>query len=176
MSKLSHVVTFAAGALVGSAAVWQHFKKQYEEKAQQDYESLKEAFSGKTQITSCETNEEVAGNVEESINKELYEKEAQRYSSEPEVNNHGEIRIISPEEFGSNSAGLFTVYSLTYYADGVLADDTGEIIDIESTIGHEALLAFGEYADNAVYVRNEQIEADIEVLRDPEPYSEVFKV
>ena len=56
MSKLSYVVTFTVGALVGSAVAWQYAKKQYEEVIQREIDSVKEAFR-RNSNTDCEEPE-----------------------------------------------------------------------------------------------------------------------
>ena len=49
----------------------------------------------------------------------------------------------------------YDTISLTYYSDNVLADEDNEIIeDVEGVVGEDSLNHFGEYEDDAVYVRN----------------------
>lgn len=79
--------------------------------------------------------------------------------------------VISPEDFASSPPG-YSASPLDYYADGVLADGWGVKLDIEETIGEDALEHFGEYVDDIVYVRNERTEIDYEVTRDPRTYEE----
>lgn len=78
--------------------------------------------------------------------------------------------VISPDTFGDEPK--FNAQPLNYYADGILSDDWGVELDIEETIGEDALNHFGEYADDTVYVRNERTEIDYEVTRDPRTYEE----
>lgn len=78
--------------------------------------------------------------------------------------------VISPDEFGDEPS--FNAQPLNYYSDGILSDDWGVELDIEETIGEDALNHFGEYADDTVYVRNERTEIDYEVTRDPRTYEE----
>lgn len=79
--------------------------------------------------------------------------------------------VISPEEFTSSPPG-FSACPLDYYTDGILADGWGVEMDIEETIGEDALNHFGDYVDDVVYVRNERTEIDYEVTRDPRTYHE----
>ena len=79
--------------------------------------------------------------------------------------------VITPEDFASSPPG-YNCCPLDYYKDGVLADGWGVQMDIEETIGEEALDHFGEYVDDVVYVRNERLELDYEVTRDPRTYKE----
>lgn len=82
--------------------------------------------------------------------------------------------VISPDEFSSSPPG-YDAQPLDYYADGILADGWGVELDIEETIGEEALDHFGEYADDTVYVRNERNEIDYEVTKDPRTYEEAIR-
>lgn len=81
--------------------------------------------------------------------------------------------VISPDEFASSPPGYFA-QPLDYFADGVLADSWGVKIDIEETIGEEALEHFGDYVDDVVHVRNERKEIDYEVTRDPRTYDDML--
>lgn len=83
--------------------------------------------------------------------------------------------VISAEDFNSSPPG-YNAQPLDYFADGVLADGWGVQLDIEETIGEEALDHFGEEQDDIVYVRNERNEIDYEVTRDPRTYEEVRRM
>jgi hypothetical protein len=82
--------------------------------------------------------------------------------------------VISPDEFGEFYD--YEKISLTYYADQVLADEDDELVeDIEETVGFESLNAFGEYEDDSVFVRNDRLKCDYEILLDQRKYSDVIK-
>lgn len=81
--------------------------------------------------------------------------------------------VISPEDFGSEPG--YNAQPLDYFSDGVLADSWGVQLNIDETIGDEALNHFGEYNDDIVYVRNERTELDYEVTRDPRTYEEAIR-
>lgn len=79
--------------------------------------------------------------------------------------------VITPDQFGDEPS--YSSQPLDYFADGVLADGWGVKLDIEETIGEDALNHFGDYEDDVVYVRNERTEIDYEVSKDPRRYDEV---
>ena len=82
------------------------------------------------------------------------------------------IEVIPPDEFGEDDD--YDLISITYYADGVLADDGNyPIDDVEDTVGPDALDSFGEWEDDAVYVRNDKRKCYYEILRDVENYSDL---
>ena len=54
---------------------------------------------------------------------------------------------------------------MNYYEDGVLADDWDEPIeDIDKVVGKDSLTHFGEYEDDSVYVRNDRLKCEYEIL------------
>lgn len=81
--------------------------------------------------------------------------------------------VISPDMFGGEPG--YNCQPLSYFADGILADDWGIELDVEETIGEDSLEHFGEYVDDTVYVRNERTEIDYEVTRDPRSYEDAMK-
>ena len=82
--------------------------------------------------------------------------------------------VISPEEFDDNDE--YNVISLTYYADGVLTDDMDEPIDpedIDDLVGKDFADHFGEYEDDSVFIRNDRLRCDYEILRDNRSFADV---
>lgn len=80
--------------------------------------------------------------------------------------------VISPDEFGEKDD--YDTVSLTYYADGVLADECDDVIyNVDNVIGEDSLNHFGEYEEDSVFVRNDSMATDYEILRDLRAYSDV---
>lgn len=171
MNKSLYLVSFVAGALVGSAASWLILKKKYEKIVKEEIESVKEAFSNKV----------VEEHIEKDVSKATDDKEIEEYHNilketgyaGEELKEPDYIQIITPVELGDRDD--YDIVSLTYYADEVLADDDGNIIDPADTVGAFALTQFGEYDDDAIHVRNNKLKIDYEVLLDERYYSEVFE-
>ncbi|HZK46450.1 MAG TPA: hypothetical protein VFC64_00760, partial [Atopostipes sp.] len=81
--------------------------------------------------------------------------------------------VIPPEEFGEFDN--YEKIGLTYYADQVLTDDDDKSVeDIEDTVGFDSLNHFGEYEDDSVFVRNDRLKCDYEILLDQRNYSDVI--
>lgn len=79
--------------------------------------------------------------------------------------------VIPPSEFGTLDDEGYEIISLMYYADGVLADDNDEVItDVEDTVTYEAFNHFGEYEEDCVYVRNDRLKVDYEILLSQRDY------
>lgn len=79
--------------------------------------------------------------------------------------------VISPDEFEDNE-DYETIY-LTYYADGVLADEMDKQVKIENTIGKEALKHFGEFEDDMLHVRDDKVKIYYEVAKDNRKFSDI---
>ena len=83
--------------------------------------------------------------------------------------------VIAPYDFGE--LDNYRKFELTYYADDVLEDEDYNIItDREELIGRDSLYTFGEYEDDAVFVRNEKLRSDFQILKDYRTYAEARSV
>lgn len=79
--------------------------------------------------------------------------------------------VISPEEFGELE--YYDSKSWTLYSDLIITDEEGSIVvDAENCIG-DALEHFGEFEDDSVHVRNENLECDYEIIKVEATYEEI---
>ena len=178
---------FIIGAASGATVAWYLLKDKYETLAQEEIDSVKEVFARREQEMKDET---VKRNVAEGIKdsdrtkpdlkeyaEQLKKNRYTRYSDlsaddEGVSDKQTKPYVIPPEQFGDDEN--YDQISLTYYADGVLADENDEVIDdVEETVGIESLNHFGEYEDDSVFVRNDTRKCDYEILLDQGTYSEV---
>ena len=179
---IKKIFIFIAGAGLGAIVSWQFLKNKYEQIANEEIASVKEAYNKKDNISADESEED-------EFQEKYYEKTADgklvetTLPSEEEVNEYKKIvsnytsnenekkgvtdmprgpYVIKPEEFGNMD---YDLVSLEYYADKVLVDeDDHPIQDIEYMVGEDSLEHFGEYEDDTVYVRNDLIKTDFEIL------------
>lgn len=183
-NNTKNFLSFTAGAVIGSVVTWQVLKRMYNQIIQEEVKSIKEAFSKRydSNIVEEEATETVIEMSEEE-KRELIKQEKEKYIEKVansgynkgafEDEKYNFPRVISPDEYGEYPG--YKMVSLTYFEeDGVLADDYGKQFDIEETIGTEAIESMGEYEDDAVHVRNNEMQTDYEVLLDVRAYSEVF--
>lgn len=182
MNKLSYLLAFAAGALIGSAATWYFVKDKYEKLAQEEIDSVKETFKKSYEDQEVNHEEEI-----HKVENKYYNSLAQNYNyekksrpeaileedEEEEVRKMDEPYVIKPYEFGDYID--YEQISLLYFADGVLADeDTLDVIDdIEETVGEYFADHFGEYEEDSVYVRNDVKRCEYEILKDERQYKDV---
>lgn len=197
MNKAMGFVTFILGAAVGSAATWYLVKKKYEQLAQEEIDSVKEQFTYKKNSEDTSTSEKDLNDIQETAKRATekpsiadYAKELSKtgYTNYATISNADdeddsiEARankkpyLVSPEEFGEREEDGYHVISWTYYADHILADENDELVeDIEGSIGFESLNHFGDYEDDALFVRNDRLKADFEVLISAKTYEEVLQ-
>lgn len=83
--------------------------------------------------------------------------------------------VIEPIEFGELDG--YKTFELTYYEDGILEDEDYDIVkNPEEILGPYALGSFGEYEDDSVFVRNERLRADFQILKDYRTYDEARSI
>ena len=201
MNKFKTVFAFLLGAACGGAGVWYFLRETYAQNAEQDIASAKEAFHAreeklKEQIAELqkELTPDVIVDVPPTVlaNEKTPEKgditdfaraKYQQYtppvvtprpavSDEPKADPIEAPYVISPEEFGEVG---YEQVSLTYYADGILADERGNIVDDVEEIVGDALEHFGEYEDDSVFCRSDPKRCDYEILRDLRRFADVRK-
>lgn len=179
MNKSIGVIIFAIGAAVGCFVAWQYTKQKYETITQEEIASVKEAFLRKEQDN--DKNRACAKQAMEKPSITEYSAVLRQHNyatdSDRELVIYEADPIEDPYTICPEAFGVFDNYdriSLTYYADGVLADeDDSPITNIETIVGVEALNSFGEYEDDSVFVRNERLRTDYEILLDQRNYSDV---
>lgn len=205
MSTLNKVIIFAAGAVIGSLVAWKLTKTKYEKIMIEEEQSLREYYNKKVKVIedtatdlhdSYQRREDaLRKKLEEKTEKEpeivqdmdeLHDKEFDRYAEilkdhkysheEPcfDEGTNDKPYVVSPDEFGD--ADNYEIITLNYYADGVVADDWNDPIeDIGATIGEDFASHYGEYEEDVVYVRNDRLKVEYEILRSNQRYEDMAK-
>lgn len=185
MNKARSLFIFVAGAALGSFVTWKLLRDKYEQIAQDEIDSVKEVFAKKESFDNeepvlaeeSEHNEkpsiiEYAAKLQENGYTNYSDSENKAIVHKEENDSVQEPYVISPEEFGEFEE--YDKVSLTYYADHVLADDNDDAIeDVDDVVGTESLSHFGEYEDDSVFVRNDRLKCDYEILLDQRKFSDV---
>lgn len=177
------IFSFLIGATVGSITTWKLLKTKYEQIAQEEIDSVKDVYSknygnNKEDIEDIPDEQNPINEIDDKPDLSIYtaKLKEQGYLKDEKEGGTDEMEkpyVISPEEYGERDG--YDLYSYTYYADKVLADEYNEPIeDVDSIIGLESLKHFGEYGDDSLYVRNDELKADYEILLDDEKYEVLF--
>lgn len=185
-SVLNKIFIFITGAALGSVVTWKVLQKRYNERINEEMTEFKKAQRDESMekleqmhADLVEKKEEVEAHeatlkVDENgpaLTKpiENWETTSKHYRGILENEGYSDDDgpapyVIPPEEFG-NDADEYDLISLNYYEDGVLADDWGDVIeDVDRVVGKESLTHFGEYEDDSVYVRNDRLKCEYEIL------------
>ena len=184
---LSNLFIFTAGAAIGSVVTWKLVKDKYSRLAMKEVEEMREYYANLTRNDAEETSDEGSADVPANGIPEFAEQDrvdyanlAGAYTSTTKEGGPAIVvqrpEVITPGEFGEYG---YPTVSLTLYADGVLVDEYDDVIppeDIDAMVGLESLTHFGEYEDDSVFVRNERLETDYEILKDTRNYADVPKM
>lgn len=202
--KFTNVLMFAAGAAIGSAVTWKVMQTKCEQMIQTEVDAFKLSYAEAMSATQEQTDDETESEeddededeeggfhqvnweeLEDLDEDEEYEPDESDLSEYEELTNlyssekggaekvAKEPHVISPYDFGEKDG--YKTISLTYYADGVLENEKHKVVtNIDELVGEASLNTFGEYEDDSVFVRNDQLRTDFEILKDYRTYSEVL--
>lgn len=178
---IKYAFAFVLGAAAGSFVTWKFLKTKYEQIAQEEIESVREVYRTKLNIMSEGEPEPEQENSKDDSEYFVYEDMAGGYNTTTDEEKGGsEVAtddapyLITPGQFAEIDD--YEVEDLLYFADGVLTDDAFNAIDnIESLVIPDFAKHFGDYDYDqyTVYVRNDRLKTDYEILRDTRKYSEV---
>ena len=191
---------FALGVAVGAGASWYFWKEYHRKRADEEIQSVKEAFASKKAEEEKSKKKEVQMTADLEAGPVAYEKERQSklqdyramvresgYRSRtspkdlleddpnepPPGDNVTKPYVIRPEEF--DTLDNYDAVCYTYYADGVLVDedeDPLEIPEIATAIGLDFASHFGDYDEDSVHIRNALRHIDYEIVRDLRKYGD----
>lgn len=175
------IFAFALGAAAGSLVANNVLKSKYERITQEEinaYKAYVKERNSKAEETAETTKEEGTDDSDEEAGTFMgltnpYRSESDREEDGEKLKRSMNIHVISPEEY--DELPDYQKKSLTYFADGVIADEFDNVIDNpEDIIGENVGDHFGDYEEDSVFVRNDALKCDYEILRDIQTYSEAM--
>ena len=200
--KVRDLIIFVAGCAVGGIGASLYLKDVYRRYAQEEIDSVIDRERHKRETEACSYGRAVEDSTEDEerieqakeaaknaankssiteyanvVKKEGYKDYSEYSKPEPveekEVNANP-ISYILPSEFGDEDA--YEQIELTYYADGMLADEEGDLVqDIDLTVGNEFDEHFGEYDDAMVYIKNDVMKAYYMIYMSDDCYRDIFE-
>lgn len=192
---LKFVLTFSIGVVTGSIVTWKLLDKRYKrllldelQHEKEVYLQQKRALDGYVEEDEDEEDDsEPIPAVTEADIRDYHNKVGTlgytNYSSCYGGGNNAASEkatnrpyVISPDEF--DELDDYEAISLTYYeGDGVLTDDMDcPVENVDDVVGYDSLRHFGEYEEDSVFVRNDEMKADYEILLDVRKYSDVVSI
>lgn len=194
--KNVQLLEVAAAMLFGACIGWFAAKQKYTKLAEEEIKSVKEKFTV-PRADKIESEKKPGGENSENVIKSgiippvhsssimdyakyakvLKDGEYVNYSdaeySKDDLKKDSRITLIAPEEYGEIEE--YDQVSLTFYADGILADEDDTILEAEDVVGVDSLNHFGDYEDDAIHVRNDTRKVYYEVLMDNRSYEDATK-
>lgn len=160
---LKEIIIGVAGVAIGFAGATLLWKNKYEKEAREEVESMREyvnELKAEGNVGKVEFDrKEAVGELKEKI--EPYSKAF----SHTEVRDLNDIYEIPEEDFVMEDEN-FDKVSLEYYADSGDLYEGAEIVgDINSVIGSDILNKLHGIGSDVLYVRNENLETDYEVIK-----------
>lgn len=196
-TNISKLFMFAVGAAIGSFSAWFYAKKKYEKIANDEIRSMREYFrrrekelleddaeeeaeetKGEPESSKEENDKGIYSNIIKESGYVRYGKLSNQNNSEEAEGNDvdDEPYVIRPDLF--DTLDDYESMTLTYYADGVLADMFDVPIDNpDALVGTDFVDCFNadEVDGDVVYVRNERKKTDFEIIEDLRNYSDMMK-
>lgn len=184
-------VIFGVGFIAGVVVTNKVVDEKYRKLAEEEIESVREVYKSKEKREK-EIDEEVE--VMASENKELFnnsikkamriiktsgydvdtydtDKDNEYDNKRKEAPDMSQPYVISPNELGESDYPIMTL--MYHVPDGIVSNDDDKIVsNVEELIGSDFHTHFGEYEEDSVYVRNDEMEIDYEILKVYDAYSE----
>lgn len=201
---ITNIFMLAVGAAIGSAATWVYSQKKYSQLIQSEIEKTKEYYSDKgsdkpekKDIQDPEEEKQLEEEKKKAvqtstdiINQSGYDMSSYsdytRFSKPKEE--HPEIVqknletfgsdenfpvVIAPESYGEIED--YATHEYTYYKDGVVVDDDGDVIDpekVRSMLGIDFASHIGDFEADAVHIQNDLMKTYFEILAEPYDYND----
>ena len=177
---------YILGVVSGGSIAAVVLKKKYEKKYREQYntlaQSLRESYVPAKDIPKEEpdmpSTEEIMNAVEDDSLRQELAKLTEKYRSPSEpvepTRMPSDPYLIEPDQFGDEPD--YEQISLTYYADGKLADSEDDLVEnVPYILGSEWQERFDKYDEDCVYVRNDARRCDYEITRDYRKYMDILE-
>jgi hypothetical protein len=201
---ITNIFMLAVGAAIGSTATWVYSQKKYSQLIQSEIEKTKEYYSDKESDKPEEPDiqdpeeekqleEEQKKAVQTSadiINQSGYDmnsysdytrfskpKEEHPETVQKNLETFGSDEnfpvVIAPESYGEIED--YATHEYTYFKDGVVVDDDGDVIDpekVRSMLGIDFASHIGDFEADAVHIQNDLMKTYFEILAEPYDYND----
>lgn len=158
-STATVIISFLIGGTVGSLITFYVARKKFREEMESEIEDVTEYYNGRLDVLNHISVEEVPGSVEDDHPRDDLPPEEKPYP-------------ISQQEYVEEMD--FHKETVIYYEkDDILTDGMDRGIEIDSTIGRDALAHFGDDEEDIAYARNDKIGTDYEIVLEHKSFASV---
>ena len=186
-STVKTAAAFALGVVTGLGIGYYISKKRQPEYTSDDSQAVAEETSETTTTDdidiSIDTQTVIDAIEDNSLKRELEKltakyREKPVYEDIPSFAQPGRVTEERPYVIDEEDVGMLPDYeqiTLTYYADGKLADEEDDIVENQDFIvGTEWRERFEKYDEDMVVVRNDALKCDYEISRDFRRYRDIL--
>lgn len=159
---MKQVLYFSLGAAIGSLVTWLCVKGHYEKKADEEIRSMREEYEDDMHKLTEQVVDIYSGEDEDEPEDE--DEDYIIHDDFPREERADKPYVIGPDVYSEDFHGFDKCVLVYWRGNDMLLTDEQEIMDIETTISREALEHFGEHESGTVFVRNERLGCDFEVL------------
>lgn len=186
---MKELLIFVAGAAVGVGATIFIMKKKTNEEITTKVSEFQEMYRKKLEDAGLanfekpnnDINEKAKANLMKDYNtivtayNGVKDNEDKVIADTQTQNTSDYIYPISPDEF-ANSNPNYEKTTLQFYTDEILADMDGVPVNSTGTIGDDFVNQFDMFEHDVVYIRNDKLLTDYEVLREAMSYEDYYGI
>ena len=182
---VKELLIFAGGVLLGSAATYLIVRDKYKREAQEEVDEVRSIYFEKCRRAESirkmeDEKEEMKSTILKYGYSDLVNEDSEEIDTEDvedqweeehiaPVEHPGDPYTITPHQFAYENRHYEKVTLLWYPSEKLLVSEIdGYEEDIDAAIGDDALTKFGEFEEDVVYVRNDRLGIDFEVIRQPD--------
>lgn len=194
--KLDRLIWFGIGAVLGGAVTYVAVRDKFTTMMDEEIEEVRKYYKSKME-SLVEPKQGVAEEVKVEVEIEREYKEIiTDYSPTNYVDDEcdideeeGYVTIIESrdltngvefnevskiEHYQVGDQPLYDTETLIFYADGVVTNEEDEVIkNVEELVGQEALTWLKESEDQSIFVRNDPMRTDYELIKDDWKFSDL---
>lgn len=202
MQMVKESIIFTAGGLIGAGVAWFFTKKYYRERTEKEIESVKEAYD-RLKEDIQKRADAAKSKPDLSVYMEALKKSEEKAATSAPINYSGftsgieepdepepieyvpTARPIDKEVDHSkpylldrmpypNEKPYHSLITVIYYADGTYADQHGTEVEVEDYIGTDMMGYIEETSKDEIFIRNEELELDVDIIKDNRTYDDVM--
>lgn len=192
MINYKNLFIFSAGISIGGLISYVITKDKYETIMNKEIEEIRKYYKDKYENIKEDDEEKIKEKgdyreiVREYVSNHVIEEED--YDCDDEEDNHytimesrdltngvdfDESKKIESWEFGEQP--LYETETIILYSDGVATNDLGDVIDnLEEIMGVDQYREFKESSDESIFIRNDLLRMDYEIVKDDWRYEDLI--